>query len=115
MGSRAAFHLMLQDLGYVDATDADADHMKKIMRLANVVEARKQLQTDGKDLCGNQECSKAATMQCGRCKENGIAMWYCDRECQRKDYKGHKEVSEEQYLQSNAYVWNMWPSLLGSF
>ncbi|GAQ78848.1 hypothetical protein KFL_000190650 [Klebsormidium nitens] len=92
MGSRAAFHLMLQDLGYVETTNADADHMKKLMRLANVVEARNQLQADGRDLCRNQECGEAATMQCGRCKENGIAVWYCGRDCQRKDYKGHKEA-----------------------
>eukprot|EP00520_Triparma_pacifica_P015585 CAMPEP_0118638362 /NCGR_PEP_ID=MMETSP0785-20121206/3640_1 /TAXON_ID=91992 /ORGANISM="Bolidomonas pacifica, Strain CCMP 1866" /LENGTH=347 /DNA_ID=CAMNT_0006529599 /DNA_START=34 /DNA_END=1075 /DNA_ORIENTATION=- len=36
-------------------------------------------------------CSKSATSKCSICK----AVYYCSRDCQRKDYKGHKRTCKK--------------------
>jgi hypothetical protein len=92
MSGRAAFHAMLSNSGYVDVTDGEDDYMTSLMRLSKVIETRSKLTADGIQSCGNLECCKAAELQCARCKGNGISVWYCSRECQKKDYKEHKEV-----------------------
>ena len=35
-------------------------------------------------------CGKLATQRCSRCKN----VWYCSRECQLKQWKGHKALCE---------------------
>lgn len=36
------------------------------------------------------ECGKPATQRCSRCKNS----WYCSRECQIKQWKGHKKICD---------------------
>ena len=36
-------------------------------------------------------CGGAAQKRCSECKKRGIAVYYCGRECQLRDWKAHKK------------------------